>query len=648
MKNRTDEITPRVPVSPEQVTIRDDFWQPRQQTNHNVTIRRLLDNLKETGRIGNFARAAGRERGGFVGMLYNDSDVYKVLEAASHSLLLFPDEELKEELDGIIDLIEAAQQEDGYLNTYFTLSEPDKRWTNLNFMHELFCAGHLVEAALVYKRATGDERLLNVAIRFVDYIYEVFGPDGRSGYPGHQELELALVSLYRETGVSRYLELARLFLERRGREPSLFAREFARLDQIAGKRVQGYPDFAAHVRALFLDEFGNYDGSYAQDHLPLRKQREVVGHAVRAVYQYCGMADVALETGDEAMRDQLKALWEDMTRRKMYVTGGIGSSHGNEGFTDPYDLPNRTAYSETCASVGSFLWNFRMFRLTGEGKYYDLAERVLYNAFLAGVSHDGERFFYINPLESEGDHHREPWFECACCPPNAARLIGSLGGYIYASDRDGCYVNLYIAGHAGVDLNGVPARITQRHHYPREGEIEIEVEPESPVTGKLMLRLPSWAGEYRLSLNGEPVDRRVERGYLIVERQWEGRASLSLDLPMAPRVLRADPRVAENRAKVAYARGPLVYCFEEVDNGTAMDVASASLTAGIEEEHSAELPESAVALKIEGWRDRDGSSDDVLYYEPSLPRQAVELTAIPYFLWDNRRAGKMKVWIPGC
>lgn len=640
-------------ADPNRVTLKDGLWAPRQETNHRVTLRRLLEHIYETGRVDNFLKAAGKKSGTFEGRLYNDSDVYKWIEAAARAYMREPDQELKLEMDKVVEAVAAAQHENGYLNTYFTLVEPNLRWTNLNFMHELFCAGHLIQAAVAMDRATGDARLLEVARRFADHIYSRFGPGKRNGYPGHPEIELALVELYRYTGERRYLDLAAFFVDARGGQDSPFAREFAnaqeRTGTIAGNKVDSYPDFWAHTRALFLTEDGSYDGSYAQDHAPVREQNSAEGHAVRALYLYCGMADVAAETEDAKLLQALEAIWRDLVGTKMYVTGGVGSSHENEGFTRSFDLPSLDAYSETCASVGMIMWNYRMWMLTRDGAYMETVERVLYNAFLAGVSTDGERFFYVNPLESVGNHHRQPWFNCACCPPNASRLVASLGEYLYSTAERELFVNLYVASHAQLPLTDTTFEIVQEHDYPWDGTITLAVTPERSCEATIWLRIPDWCDTYTLTVDGEPIDAPATRGYVPIHRVWRGTASVQLLLPLGQRFLHADPRVRENRGKTAIARGPLVYCLESADND--FDLTSLRVDVSTTPSHyrlsDNGLPSGTVVLEGSGVITPKNGTE---LYEPLTPDEAVPVRyrAIPYFEWDNREPGRMLVWATAC
>src|SRR5579884_3373617 len=482
----------------QEVHIQDAFWGPRIETNRKATIEANLHECEISGRIKNFAICGKLETGHHQGLLFNDSDVYKVIEGIAYALSSRRDPALERRTDAIIDKIAAAQQPDGYLNTYWTLVEPGKRWTNIKFGHELYCAGHLFEAAVAYYQATGKRKLLDVACKFADHIASVFGPDRRHAVPGHEEIELALVKLYRVTGRERYLKLAEFFLNMRGR---------------------------ADHRQLF--------GDYAQDHKPIREQTEVVGHAVRAMYLYSGMADVAALTGDQSLLKPLERIWHDVVDRKMYVTGGIGPSASNEGFTVPYDLPNDSAYCETCAAIGMALWNHRMFLLTGNAKYADVLEREVYNGLLSGIALTGDRFFYVNPLASKGKHHRVPWFDCSCCPTNIVRYIPGMGERVYAHRGNDLYTVLYVGNTATVALRDGKVKLTQETDYPWGETVTIRVEPEKSFAFDLHLRVPGWCkAAPSVTVNGERQDGAVEKGYFRVRRTWRAGDVVRLKLPM--------------------------------------------------------------------------------------------------------------------
>ncbi|NLD72027.1 MAG: glycoside hydrolase family 127 protein, partial [Chloroflexi bacterium] len=504
----------------DRVRIHDRFWAPRQETNRSVTLPLQYRILQDTGRIDAFRLGwqPGQPRQPHQ---FWDSDVAKWIEAAGYSLATHSDPDLMARVDAVIDLIAAAQQPDGYLNIYYSVVEPGQRWTNLRDMHELYCAGHLIEGAVAYYQGTGKRTLLDVMCRYADHIEARFGPrEGQTrGYPGHEEIELALVKLYRITGVERYLRLAQSFVNERGRQPH-------------------YYDAEALARGEDPATFRFRDYSYNQSHLPIREQAAAEGHSVRAMYYYSGVADVAAECGDDTLRPALERLWENVTRRRMYVTGGIGSSSHGERFTYDYDLPNDTAYTETCAAIGLAFWAQRMLLLDPIGDYGDVLERALYNGILAGVSLDGRSFFYSNPLEADrlaweaasetqrqamNTLDRQGWFRCACCPPNVARLLASLGAYVYAQDDDTAYVHLYMGSTANLHVGKRDVRITQGTDYPWSETVRIRVQPSFTDRFTLALRIPGWCRTPRLAVNGEPValEGLVERGYARLNRVWE-------------------------------------------------------------------------------------------------------------------------------
>jgi DUF1680 family protein len=588
------------------VRITDAFWAPRIERNRTATIEANLRQCEVTGRIKNFAVAGKLVAGKHEGQLYNDSDVYKMIEGIAYSLSSKRDPRLEEKTDAIIDQIAAAQQPDGYLNTYYTLVKPRERWTNIQHGHELYCAGHLMEAAVAYYQATGKRKLLDVACKLADHIGTVFGPDRRQETSGHEEIELALVKLYRVTKEKRYLQLAQFFLDVRGQ---------------------------AKKRRLF--------GEYHQDHLPVRQQTEVVGHAVRAMYLYCGMADVAALTGDRELRTALERIWHDVADRKMYLTGGIGPSASNEGFTVPYDLPNDSAYAETCAAIGMALWNHRLFLMSGAGKYADVLEREVYNGLLSGVSLSGDRFFYVNPLGSVGRHHRVPWFDCSCCPTNIVRYIPGMGERAYAHRDNGLWTVLYMGCTATVQLKDGKVKLLQETRYPWDGDITIRLEPENSFAFDLYLRIPGWCREQpAIAVNGvawEPV--KPSQGYVKLARTWKGGDVVRLMLPMPVERVYADPHVKADVGRVALQRGPVVYCLEGVDNrGQVRNLAlpkgnklsamfARNLLGGVEMVRGE-------ALAVSRGEDEKPATRPVLFQ------------AVPYFAWDNRPAGPMVVWLP--
>ena len=604
------EASPLTAVPFTEVEIRDGFWAPRLATTHDKTLPANFEQCEVTGRISNFAKAGGLMEGDFEGIYFNDSDVHKVLEGASYLLQLHPDPELDAYVDGVIAKMAAAQEENGYLNSYYTLREPDKKWTDLQVRHELYCAGHMFEAAVAHYRATGKRAYLDVACRFADLIDSIFGEGKRYGVPGHEEIELALVKLYQVTDEQRYLDLAKFFVDQRGN---------------------------ANHRELY--------GDYCQDHVPIREQSEIAGHAVRAMYLYAGVADVARLTGDEELIAMMDRIWRDVVLKKMYITGGIGPSAHNEGFTVAYDLPNESAYAETCASIGMALWNHRLNLLHADARYADVVERVLYNGLLSGIALDGEHFFYVNPLASRGNHHRQPWFGCACCPTNLVRFLPSIGGYIYAHAKDAVFVNLYIAGSGAVPVKSKTVRLRQDTRYPWDGRVELTVEVEKRAAFDLNLRIPGWCGDFTLTLNEEALEPKVVRGYVRVDRTWQNGDRLVLDLAMPVQRVYASPQVEADRGRVALQRGPVVYCLEAVDNGGRVRNLAVPPDTAITAEHDPNLLGGVTVLRGTALAKQPESRGEALYQLAS-GFEETPFTAVPYCLWDHREPGEMAVWLP--
>lgn len=622
------------PVPFTEVQVRDGFWSPRLRTNREVTIPYDFQKCEETGRISNFARAGRLEEGEFEGIYYNDSDVYKVIEGASYSLAVMYDEELDRYLDDLIANITAAQWDDGYLSTYYTLVEPDRRWTNMKDMHELYCAGHLFEAAVAHHQATGKRTLLEVAIRLADHINTVFGPDGLHAVPGHEEIEIGLTRLYRATGDEKYLDLARFFLDERG---------------------------YAHDRELY--------GEYCQDHEPVIQQSEAVGHAVRAGYLYSGMADVAALTGQREYIDALDRIWENVVSKKLFLTGGIGASRRGEAFGDNYDLPNATAYNETCAAIANAMWNYRMFLVHRDASYLDVLERVLYNGFLSGVSLSGDLFFYPNPLASDGEYGfnhgfatRQPWFRTSCCPVNVVRFLPSIAGYVYACEDDVIYVGLYIGGAGNVKLDDNTVNLAQQTSYPWDGDVTVRITPEHPERFTIKLRIPGWArgrpvpsdlysylegagsgeraGEIGLKINGESHGLELEKGFARITRTWRAGDMIELHLPMPVRRVVAHPMVKEDAGLVALERGPIVYCAEFADNGGQVSHLVLPDEAEFTAEHLPDLLGGVTVLRTTALARARGGGEGPGTEEP------VDFTAIPYYAWSHRGVGEMAVWLP--
>ena len=617
------------PVPYSEVEVMGDFWSERLETNRENSLPHVYEKCEETGRISNFARAAGMEEGGYQGAFFNDSDVYKVLEGMAYVLGNGENGSIEKKLNHVIDLIAAAQQDNGYINGWYQLEAPDKKWTNLGVKHELYCAGHLIEAAVAKHIATGDEKLLRVAVDFADLIDELFGPDGKHGVAGHEEIEIALIRLWNLTGDERYLELSQFFVEQRGND----------------------------------EHRDNLYGTYAQDHKPIRQQEEAVGHCVRAMYLYSAVTDLAAIKDQPGYRKALNRLWDSVVNHKMYVTGGVGVHGHGEGFAEAYYLPNQRAYTETCAAIGMCLWNHRMALLTGNAKYADVFERTLYNGMLSGVSLDGKKFFYTNPLESRGGHHRSPWFGCACCPTNVVRFIPAIAQYMYAvsPENDDIYVTQYAGTKTSVSVKGQDVTLRQRTDYPWDGEIEITVRPESPAEFGLCLRIPDWArgtldstelysfvepGQQgiKASVNGRSIAvKSIEDGWLRINRRWEDGDTVVLRLPMTIKRVQATDKIKANRGKVALMRGPIVFCLEEVDHdATVLNIAlprDADLTAHYEEG----LLEGVVTVTGQGRVHQFVADDDGGVKQQT---RSVDIKAVPYYAWDNRTPGEMKVWIP--
>jgi hypothetical protein len=603
-------LTP-VPFGAVEVT--DEFWAPRMKTNRERTIPHNFRMCEESGRINNLRRAGGLLEGReFEGYRFNDSDVYKALEGACYELARKPDPALGKQVDDLIAVLAAAQQPDGYLNSYYALAEPDARWTNLKDAHELYCGGHLIEAAVAHHQGTGKRTLLDVAVRFADHVASIFGPDKRRDVPGHQEIELALVRLSAATGDTRYRDLAHFFLEERGR---------------------------AHGRGLY--------GEYCQDHVPIDQQTEIVGHAVRAMYYYCGLADVMRASDSRSHLSALEHIWNDVTLRKLYVTGGIGPSAHNEGFTIPYDLPNETAYCESCASIGLVFWAHRMNLLTKDARYANVLERVLYNSLPAGVSLSGDRFFYVNPLAGRGGHHRRPWYSCACCPPNFARFFPTLGGYVYAADHEGIYVNLYVTGRAEIRVAGVPVNVEQKTDYPWNGSVRLTVSPPAEKPFAVCLRLPDWCPKAEAKVNGQTLEAPfIRKGYLRIERAWKPGDTVEWSLAMPIQRIEANPRVMANRGRVALQRGPIVYCVEAQDANGAADRLVLPRDAVLSAMHRKDLLGGVTVIEGKGREAAAPTAWGADLYRPVTEGRTVDFTAIPYCVWNNRQAGAMTVWLP--
>lgn len=617
------------PISWQAVTIDDPFWTPHLQANRENTLPRVYQFCEQTGRI-DALRLEWKPGMEPTPHIFWDSDVAKWLEAACYSLATHPDPALEAQVDEIINLLIAAQQPDGYLNSFFIAVAPDKRWTNLRDWHELYCAGHLTEAAVAHFQATGKRTLLDVMCRYVDYIDTVFGsaPGKKRGYPGHEELELALVKLYRVTGEPRYLHLSQYFVDERGRQPH-------------------YYDEEARLRGDDPSEYYHKTHQYTQSHLPVREQQEVVGHAVRAMYLYSAVADLAGELHDQSLFDTAQRLWDNLCTTRIYITGGIGSSSHNEGFTTSYDLPNETAYAETCAAIGFVFWNHRMLHLDCNARYADMLERALYNGVLSGVSLDGQKFFYVNPLASLGEHHRQQWFSCSCCTPNIARLFASLGEYIYAVNDTDLAVHLYIQSTAKVTITGHRVTVRQETTYPWHNTIKLQFAMDQPTRFALRLRIPGWCQHAQLRVNGTvfAIDDHLEQGYVRVERLWQAEDSVELELAMPIERLYAHPAVSQDVGCVALQRGPLVYCLEGADNAVPLHRLIVPRTAELTSQFEPYLLGGVTVIRGTVLVEDDTAWAGKLYQSQPPLLQPCTITAIPYYAWDNREAGEMRVWL---
>ncbi|MGM0873443.1 MAG: glycoside hydrolase family 127 protein [Bacillota bacterium] len=631
------------------VKITDSFWKKRLEVIRDHVIpyqwEALNDRLPDTSpshAIENFRITAGEAEGEFFGMVFQDSDVAKWIEAVAFSIENEPNQELEQIVDEIVSLLGRAQDKNGYLNTYYQVKEPNNRWTNLRDNHELYCAGHLIEAAVAYYKATGKKQFLDIMSKYTDHIDNIFGPDNDKlkGYPGHQEIELALVKLFDVTGNEKYLKLSKYFIDERGKQPHYF-------------------DIEKKERDDSKPFWFNDDYAYHQAHIPVREQKEAVGHAVRAVYMYTAMADLASKTNDESLKKACEALWENVTQKQMYITAGIGSMVFGEAFSFDYDLPNDLSYTETCASIGLVFWAKSMLDLDVKRKYADVMETALYNGTISGMDLDGKKFFYVNPLEVQPEacekrndkKHvksvRQKWFGCACCPPNIARLIASIGHYIYSQNEKELFVHLYMGHETEVEIEGKQVGIVQKTNYPWDGNISINVSPESEQQFTMALRIPGWSKGAIVKVNGEIVDHEplMINGYVYINRVWSENDQVELSLQMVIERIQANPLVRDNNGKVALQRGPIVYCLEEVDNGKNLPSIflprNTELTANFVED----LLEGVVVISGQAERIEEAGWENQLYRPVEDQTSTVEIKAVPYYAWCNREPGEMIVWV---
>jgi DUF1680 family protein len=588
------------------VKINDNFWSHWQKSHTIGTIPNAISQIRDsTHRLANFEIAAGVSNGKYSGLVWDDSDVYKVMEGMAYSLQNTPNPELEKLMDHWIDLISKSQEPNGYLVTFYMLNKNDDglgknlgMWSDIG-RHEMYDGGHLIEAAVAYYKATGKRTFLDVAIKLANNWIASFGPDKRQWVDGHQEAELALVKLYNETNDKRYLDFAHWLLEQRGR------------GILFGPMTEGNPKQA---------------NENIQNEIPVRDLTKATGHAVRAMYMYSGMADVLANSGDSTYLKALNAVWDDVMNGKIYVTGGVGQTGKNEGFDDNYVLPNKTAYCETCAGVGMVIWSSRMNRLFGDAKYVDVLERTMYNAALAGVSLSGVKVNYTNPLESDGNHHRGYQYGIACCPTNVARFLPSIGEYVYATKKDEVFVNLYVGSESKVTIGSTPTTLTQKTNYPWDGKIDLIVNPESAVSGKISLRIPDWCKSYTVKLNNQKVSNgNIQKGYLTIDKEWKKGDVVSLDLDMPVIFNEADPKVKDDVGRRAVQKGPLVYALEQADN------------------KNINLDNVILSSKnkfnvVPG----DGILKGINKLQTTVGKD--KITFIPYYAWDNREPGRMIVW----
>ena len=642
----------------EECTIHNSFWNRYTDLVKNKVLPYQWEILNDripdsepSHAIDNYRIAAGQQKGNFYGEVFQDSDVAKWLEAAGNILLLERDPKLEEKADSVIDIIAQAQEDDGYLDTYFTIEEPDKKWANVLECHELYCAGHFIEGAVAYYRATGKEKVLNIAVRLADLILSVFGPEEGKihGYPGHQEVEIALLRLADLTGRVEYQKLAEYFIDTRGTN-EFFEEEFEKRDGICFWTKAKVPE-----PNRWYNQFSYKH--YNQFHLPVREQTEAVGHAVRGVYMYTAMADIASRTGEKELFAACRALWQDIVNRQMYITGGIGATHSGEAFTVGYDLPNDTNYSETCASIGLMFFAQKMLKSEVHRTYGDTIERALYNTVLGGMNYEGDRFFYVNPLavvpetckgNTERNHVkpvRQKWFACACCPPNIARTIPGLWEYVYTTKEDTAYVHLYMGSESKIQLNSGTLLVKQVTDYPWQNKIRFTVKAENDKVKTLALRLPEWSSWFEVWINNEKSELQPkEDGYIYIQRNFSEETTIELVLDMEPKLMQANPNVHYDAGRAAIMRGPLVYCIEEVDNGKYLNQIALAGTEPLKAVPG-ELWADSVIIEARGYRKTVQESETSLYMPYEDGEKAVKITAIPYFLWNNRKPGEMQVWI---
>ena len=631
-------------IAPGQARITDPFFGGRIRTARETSIPYMYDALRDavpgvapSGCIANLEVAAGLRQGGFTGFVFQDSDLWKWVEGVAWALAAQPDEALERRADALIDLAARAQQPDGYLDTYYIINGLDKRFTNLRDNHELYVAGHMCEAAAAYYEATGKRTLLDVACRFADCIDRTFGPEPekKHGYPGHEEIELGLAALYRVTGEARYLKLAQYFLDARGQQPHYFDQEaLARGEKLPEKRRNQWETY-----------------SYFQAHAPVRSQTAAAGHAVRQGYLLAGMAEVGGETGDESLTDAAERIFANIVNRQMYITGCVGATHEGEAFTFDYDLPPERCYTETCAAISLMMTAARLNRISPCAKYGDIVERVLYNGMLAGVSLDGTKYFYMNPLEvwperceKRQDLHihaeRQGWFGCACCPPNVLRTLTGLSRYLFTVGENTLYVDQYVSAEAEAALDAGAMRFSLDARLPWQGDVRMTILTDVARCA-VAFRIPSWTDGWSMSVNGAAVAPELRGGYAVVERAFRAGDCIELALTMPVRRMRASMHTPNYAGRTAIVRGPLVYCMEEIDNGA--ELWNLELLPG--EAMVEERPELLGGVQTIRLPGRRSASGEALYSDEPPTAQEVELTFVPYYAWGNRGRGEMSVWV---
>lgn len=642
----------------DQVKITDSFWNPYIRLVKDVVIPYQWETLNDRNpdtepsyAVENLKIAAGLATGEYKGLIFLDSDLAKWLEAVAYTVHKERDAQLEEKADSIIDLFALAQCDDGYVNSYYCVNGLDKRWTNLCECHELYCAGHLIEAAVAYYKATGKKKFLDIMDKYVDHIIEEFGPEEhkRQGYPGHQEIELALVKFYELTSDEKYLKLASYFIDQRGQQPYYFDEEWEK---------RGHDSYWSGENS----KKPSLNGAYWQASQPVRDQETATGHAVRAVYMYTAMADLARETGDASLLEACRTLWNNMTHRQMYINGSIGATAHGEAFTFDYDLPNDTIYAETCASIGLIFFAQRMLMLEAKGEYGDVMENALYNTVLASMAKDGKHYFYVNPLEVNPESslkdpsrthvksERQGWFGCACCPPNVARLLSSLESYLYTQKGSTLYTHLYVDSTADFLIEDQKVRLTQKTSYPFDGQIVLTVEKEEQQSAgsefTVAVRIPGWCTDFQLYLNNALFEKKIENGYIYIQRHWNDHDRIEIRLDMTPKLFKSNPKIRNNMNKYALKRGPILYCLEEEDNGPVLQSLLIDPKANITSVSGQGVFEGTLLLELEGYQS-ESVNREALYLEERFEEQwnKKKITAVPYFLWGNRYKGEMLVWL---